>query len=92
MMTDRQFRRVNEFLKAKRPDLAICTYTSAGVDVIRKESNRPLGQGPYHDTELAKWTLLTCGERQLACAAVHFIRIPYRHAAVSPYLTTRRLW
>ncbi len=26
MMTDRQFRRVNEFLKAKRPDLAICTY------------------------------------------------------------------
>ncbi len=92
MMTDRQFRRVNEFLKAKRPDLAICTYTSAGVDVIRKESNRPLGQGPYHDTELAKWTLLTCGERQLACAAVHFIRIPYRHAAVSGYLTARRLW
>ncbi len=92
MMTDRQFRRVNEFLKAKRPDLAICTYTSTGVDVIRKESNRPLGQGPYHDTELANWTLLTCGERQLACAAVYFIRIPYRHIAVSPYLTTRRLW
>jgi len=92
MMTDRQFRRVNEFLKAKRPDLAICTYTSAGVDVIRKESNRALGQGPYHDTELAKWTLLTCGERQLACTAVHFIRIPYRHAAVSPYLTARRVW
>ena len=92
MMVDRQFRRVNEFLKAKRPDLAICTYTSTGVDVIRKESNRSLGQGPYHDTEQAKWTLLTSGQRQLACAAVHFIRIPYRHAAVSPYLTTRRLW
>jgi hypothetical protein len=92
MMTDRQFQRVNEFLKDKRPDLAICTYTSVGVDVIRKESNRPLGQGPYHDTELAKWTLLTCGERQLACTVVHFIRIPYRHAAVSGYLTTRRIW
>jgi len=92
MMTDRQFKRVNGFLKAKRPDLAICTYTSAGVDVIRKESNRPLGQGPYHDTELAKWTLLNCGERQLACTAVHFIRIPYRHAAVSGYLTARRVW
>jgi hypothetical protein len=92
MMTDRQFRRVNGFLKAKRPDLAICTYTSAGVDVIRKESNRALGQGPYHDTEVAKWTLLTCGERQLACTAVHFIRIPYRHVAVSPYLTARRIW
>lgn len=92
MMVDRQFSRVNQFLKDKRPDLAICTYTSSGVDVIRKESNRPLGQGAYHDTDKAKWTLLTCGERQLANAAVHFFAIPFRHAAVSPQLTTRRLW
>jgi len=91
-MSDKQFHRVNTFLKRKRPDLAICTYTTAGVDVIRKESNRPLGQGTYHDTDKAKWTLLTCGQRQLANAAVHFIAIPYRHAAVSPYLTIRRLW
>jgi len=92
VMKDKQFTRVQSFLKNKRPDLAICTYTSTGVDIIRKESNRPLGQGAYHDTEQAKWTLLTCGRRQLACCAVHFIRIPYRHTAVSPYLTTRRLW
>lgn len=92
MMIDRQFTRVRDFLKNKRPYLAICSYTQTGVDVIRKESNRPLGQGTYHDTDKAKWTLLTCGERQLGNAAVHFIRIPYRHTAVSPYLTTRRLW
>jgi len=92
MMKERQFRRVNAFLKGKRPDLAICTYTSVGVDVIRKESNRALGQGTYHDTDKAKWTMLTCDERQLANAAVHFIAIAHRHAAVSPYLTTRRLW
>ncbi len=92
MMRDRQFTRVNEFLKGKRPDLCICTYTSTGVDVIRKESNRALGQGTYHDTDEAKWTMLTCGERQLANAAVHFIRIPHRHAAVAPSLTGRRLW
>ncbi len=91
-MTDRQFTRVHDFLKAKSPGLAICTYTLAGIDIIRKESNRPLGQGTYSDTEKAKGTLLTCGERQLACCAVHFIDIPYRHAAVSPYLTARRLW
>lgn len=91
-MKDRQFTKVQTFLKGKRPDLCICTYTTTGVDVIRKESNRPLGRGTYEDTEKAKWTLLTCGERQLANAAVHFIRIPYRHSAVSPYLTTRRLW
>jgi hypothetical protein len=92
MMKDRQFTRVHDFLKAKRPDLAICTYTTTGIDVIRKESNRALGQGAYHDTDKAKWTLLTCGRRQLANAAVHFIRIPFRHAAVSPYLTVRRVW
>ena len=87
MMKEKQFHRVADFLKQKRPDLAICTYTSAGVDVIRKESNSALGLGTYHDTDKAKWTLLTCGPRQLANAAVHFFAIGYRHAAVSPYLT-----
>jgi len=91
-MKDRQFTRVRDFLKKKRPGLAICTYTKVGIDLIRMESNRPLGQGTYHDTDKARWTLLNCGERQLACCAVHFIRIPYRHAAVSPYLTARRIW
>ncbi len=91
-MSDKQFHRVNDFLKAKKPNLAICTYTTAGVDVIRKESNSALGRGTYYDTEKAKRTLLESGQRQLANAAVHFIAIPYRHAAVSPYLTIRRLW
>jgi hypothetical protein len=92
MMSDRQFNRVNAFLKAKRPDLAICTYTPTGVDIIRNESNTPLGEGTYADTDKAKSTLLTAGERQLANCAMHFIDIPYRHAAVSPYLTIRRIW
>ncbi len=91
-MSDRQFHRVNAFLKAERPDLAICTYTTAGVDIIRKESNTPLGDGTYADTDKAKATLLTAGARQLANCAVHFIDIPYRHAAVSPWLTQRRIW
>ena len=92
MMSDRQFTRVSAFLKAKRPDLAICTYTPTGVDIIRKESNTPLSTGTYRDTDNAKATLLTAGRRQLANCAVYFIDIPYRHAAVSPYLTVRRIW
>jgi hypothetical protein len=91
-MSDKQFHRVHDFLKAKKPNLTICTYTTAGVDVIRKESNSALGRGTYYDTEKAKRTLLEVGQRQLANASVHFIAIPYRHAAVSPYLTIRRLW
>lgn len=92
MMSDRQFSRVSEFLKTKRPDLAICTYTPTGVDIIRMESNTPLSVGTYHDTDNAKATLLTAGRRQLANCAVYFIDIPYRHTAVSPYLTVRRIW
>jgi hypothetical protein len=91
-MKDRQFRRVRDFLKKKRPGLAICTYTLEGVDVIRSESNSRLGRGTYHDTQKATWRLLTAGRRQLANAAVHFIAIPYRHTAVSPYLSVRRIW
>ncbi len=41
---DRQFTRVRGFLKKKRPDLAICTYTVTGIDIIRKGSNHPLGR------------------------------------------------
>jgi len=92
MMKDRQFGRVRDFLKKKRPNLAICTYTVTGVDVIRSESNSRLGRGAWHDTQKATWRLLTAGKRQLANAAVHFIAIPYRHAAVSPYLNVRRIW
>jgi hypothetical protein len=88
---DERFEQVRRFLKAKRPDLVICTYNRLGVDVIRAESNSRRGRGTYHDTEKAKRTLLDSGGRQLANAAVHFIAIPYRHAAVSPSLTGRRL-
>jgi hypothetical protein len=88
---DERFDAVRRFLKAKRPDLVICTYNREGVDVIRKESNSRLGRGTYHDTEKAKRTLLESGGRQLANAAVYFIAIPFRHAAVAPGLTGRRL-
>jgi len=91
-MTDRQFRRVNTFLKSKRPNLGICTYTKEGIDIIRRESNSALGNGTYIDTHRAKKTLLEAGRRQLANAAVHFIAIPFRHASVAPHLTGRRLF
>jgi len=91
-MTDRQFKRVNAFLKSKRSHLGICTYTKEGIDIIRKESNSALGRGTYIDTHKAKKTLLEAGRRQLANAAVHFFAIPFRHASVAPHLTGRRLF
>jgi len=91
-MTDRQFKRVNAFLKSRRSHLGICTYTKEGIDIIRKESNSALGRGTYIDTHKAKKTLLEAGRRQLANAAVHFFAIPFRHASVAPHLTGRRLF
>jgi len=91
-MTRDLFLRVQAFLKKKRPALAICTYTDAGVDVIRSESNSALGSGTYHDTQKIKLRLPTNGRQQLANASVHFFAIPFRHAAVAPGLTVRRLW
>jgi len=90
-MVARQFERVHDFLKGKRPDLAICTYTDTGVDVIRRESNRATAEWLYSDTDRARSTLLTHPDKMLANAAVHFLEIPHRHAGTSPYLTARRL-
>lgn len=87
-----QFLRVNALIKGKNPGLAICTYTAAGVDVIRKESNRPHGRWTYEDSEKARLVLLDHPDQQLANAAVHFFHYPHRHTAVSPWLTQRRLY
>jgi hypothetical protein len=86
-----QFERVNRLIKGKDLDLAICTYTPAGVDVIRSESNTPHGRGTYEDSEKARRTLLEHPGKMLSNAAVHFIHYPQRHSSVSPHLTRRRL-
>lgn len=86
-----QFERVQRLVKDTHPHVAICTYTSAGVDVIRSESNTPHGRGTYEDSEKARRTLLENPGQQLANTAVHFIDYPQRHASVSPHLTGRRI-
>ncbi len=79
-----QFERVRALVKSKNLNIAICTYTSDGVDVIRSESNTPQGRGTYEDSEKARRILLGNPGEQLANAAVHFIHYPHRHASVSP--------
>jgi hypothetical protein len=86
-----QFERVRALVKEKDPNLAICTYTADGVDVIRMESNTPQGRGTYEDSEKARRVLLSHPDKQLSNAAVHFIHYPHRHASGSPNLTRRRL-
>ena len=88
------FYRVNAFIKSKDPDICICTFTHAGIDLLRKESGSYLNNRPaweYHSTENVKLALGSFKERQITNTAVHFVDIPYRHASVSPHLTGMRL-
>lgn len=92
LQISRQFERVREVIKSIRPRAVICTYTANHVDVIRRESNAPLGEEPWDDLERAQWSLLTHPDKQLANASVHFYAMIFRHAAAGPYLHSRRLW
>jgi hypothetical protein len=87
-----QFDKVNAFVKGKSPNLAICTYTESGVDVVRKESNTALDNWVYEESFRTRMARLKNPEKQQANAAVHFPHYPHRHASVSPDLTRKRLF
>ncbi len=89
------FQRVNAFIKSKNRNMAICTYTHAGVDLVRKESHssiydeRPAWE--YSASHNVKSILGSFQDKQVSNAAVHFIDYPNRHSSVSPHLTGLRL-
>jgi hypothetical protein len=89
------FHRIRDLVKRKNPNIAICTYTHEGIDIYRNESNsgikRPQPEWIYSASENVKLALGSWKDMGIANAAVHFIDFPFRHAAVSPYLTYRRL-
>ncbi len=93
--SDELFHRVNKFIRAKRDDIAVCTYTAAGVDIIRYESNtaldRPLPIWNYSASDNVKRCLGSWKDKAASNTAVHFVDIPYRHNAVSPHLQEIRL-
>jgi len=87
-----QFEKVNAFVKGRNPNLAICTYTESGVDVVRKESNSAMDNWVYEESFRTRLAWLKYPDKQQANAAVHFPHYPHRHASVSPDLTRKRLF
>jgi hypothetical protein len=89
------FHRIRDLVKSKNPNIAVCTYTHEGIDIYRNESNsgikRPQPEWIYSASENVKLALGSWKDMGIANAAVHFIDFPFRHAAVSPFLTYRRL-
>jgi hypothetical protein len=89
------FQRIRTTVKNRRPEAAVLTYTQEGTDLFRHESNsgieRIQPEWIYSATENVKTILNSWSHLQVVNAAVHFVDFQFRHAAVSPHLTSRRL-
>jgi hypothetical protein len=91
---DDQFTRVNELIKSKGKDIAVCTYTVEGVDIVRTESHSGMWrrqEWDYSGTENVKIHLNSWTNRTVANTTVHFVDYPARHAGEWPHLAGRRL-
>ena len=93
--SDELFYRVKNFAKGKRADIAVCTYTDAGVDIIRNESNsafdRPLPEWNYSASDNVRTAMCSWRNKAIGNVAINFPDYRCRHSSVSPYLTELRL-
>ncbi len=91
------FFRIQSLIKSHGNHIAINTYTHAGTDFYRKESNShaSLYDGKitweYSAAHNVKSTLGSWKNKQSSNAAVHFYGFPARHSADARWLTQQRL-
>ena len=92
------FFRIHDLIKSFGNQIAICTYTHAGTDFYRKESNSHSsiydGKVPweYSAAHNVKSTIGSWKDKQVSNAAVHFYGYPARHSADARWLTQQRLF
>ncbi|MHC4659987.1 MAG: alpha-amylase family protein [Planctomycetota bacterium] len=93
--SDELFYRVKNLAKSKRAGIAVCTYTDAGVDIIRNESNsafdRPLPEWNYSASDNVRTAMCSWRNKAIGNVAINFPDYRCRHSSVSPYLTELRL-
>ncbi len=91
------FFRIHDLIKSHGKHIAINTYTHAGTDFYRKESNShaSLYDGKvtweYSAAHNVKSTIGSWKDKQTSNAAVHFYGYPARHSADAQWLTQQRL-
>lgn len=89
-----QYDRINRHVKLLDPEIAVCTYTSRGVDIWRKEAATTFERNlewTYESSENVKSVLPVYPDKTVANAAVHFVSRRFRYSAVAPELTHLRL-
>ena len=91
---DELFTKTNKLIKSFSEDIAVCTYTIKGVDIVRRESGSGMWrrqEWDYHGSDNVKLDVNSWINRTVANTMVHFVDYPARHAGVWPHLAGRRL-
>jgi hypothetical protein len=91
------FHDTHDLIKSFGNHIAINTYTHAGTDFYRRESNshqalyNDFVPWEYQSAHNVKSALGSWKNKQVSNAAVHFYGYPARHSADADYLTEQRL-
>ncbi len=91
------FNRIHDLIKSFGNHIAISTYTHAGTDFYRRESNshqalyNDFVPWEYQSTHNVKSAMGSWKNKQVSNAAVHFYGYPARHSADARWLTEQRL-
>jgi hypothetical protein len=92
------FIRIHDLIKSFGDHIAISTYTHAGTDFFRKESNShdalydDFVPWEYQSGHNVKSAMGSWKDKQVSNAAVHFYGYPARHSADARWLTQQRLF
>jgi len=92
------FFRIHDLIKSFGNHIAICTYTHAGTDFYRRESNSHAAlyddfvPWEYQSAHNVKSTIGSWKDMQVSNAIVHFYGYPARHSADASWLSQQRLF
>ena len=92
--TNEQYDQISHHVKGLDGRLAVCTYTSRGVDIWRKEAATTFERNlewTYESSDNVKSVLPAYPYKTVANSAVHFVSRRFRYSAVAPELTQLRL-
>lgn len=94
--TDRLLEKIYKKVKSLNPEVAVCTYSQHGVDLVRNESNSAV------DRPLPFWLMASENNVQIvegtykdifaSNCVINAVDIFYRFMGVSPYLNALRLY
>lgn len=92
------FFRIHDLIKSFGDQIAISTYTHAGTDFYRRESNSHAAfyddfvPWEYQSAHNVKSTTGSWKDKQVSNATVHFYGYPARHSADARWLSQQRLF